>query len=268
MNFNMDGFDGFFDGLGNMPNWHDAFEQWPGGMHDNPFDMPFGASVAQHQQHQQQQQQRQRETQQQQHQQPGMGGWPFLFQQQQQPQQPAHHHHGGGAPHQQQGGGAPNQHHHHPQAHRAAAASPRRDRRPRLDKVKLTADEVANLGDCAICLDVLQEGADAYLTPCYHMFHVACLESWWKRDVKCPLCMAESLTGQGGDGRRLRERKQREWREERVGNMRRKRLGDMTNREVKQRLQELGVSTAGVLERQELLELLVCHDPHMGTRVS
>jgi len=72
----------------------------------------------------------------------------------------------------------------------------------------------------------------------------------------------------GRQGQALRERKQREWAEERAAGMRQKRVGDMTNKEIKQRLSDLKVSFKGVLERSELVDLLLCHDPSMGVRVA
>eukprot|EP00756_Hemistasia_phaeocysticola_P022123 Hpha_TRINITY_DN15814_c0_g8::TRINITY_DN15814_c0_g8_i1::g.191691::m.191691 len=137
---------------------------------------------------------------------------------------------------------------------------------PPFPKMRITADEASHVENCAICLEDLREGDEAYLTDCYHIFHSACLTDWWWRNATCPLCKAESMTGQ--QGRALRERKQREWVEERAAGMRRKRVGEMTNKEIKQRLSDLKVSTKGVLERSELVELLLCYDPSMGVRVS
>jgi hypothetical protein len=42
---------------------------------------------------------------------------------------------------------------------------------------------------CAICQDQLPAGSEARtLTACDHRFHVGCIDTWFQRDVHCPVC--------------------------------------------------------------------------------
>jgi len=52
----------------------------------------------------------------------------------------------------------------------------------------LTFRTAPECGDCAICLESLQEGQHCSRPPCLHMFHAACLSVWSQHSSKCPLC--------------------------------------------------------------------------------
>jgi len=42
---------------------------------------------------------------------------------------------------------------------------------------------------CAICQDRMQAGSEARaLNACDHRFHVGCIDTWFQRDVHCPVC--------------------------------------------------------------------------------
>jgi hypothetical protein len=42
---------------------------------------------------------------------------------------------------------------------------------------------------CAICQDTIAEGADVRkLSICNHFFHKSCIDTWFLRNVRCPVC--------------------------------------------------------------------------------
>jgi len=40
--------------------------------------------------------------------------------------------------------------------------------------------------DCCICLENIT--IDKYILKCGHIYHVNCIEMWYKKNHKCPLC--------------------------------------------------------------------------------
>nr|GEW64620.1 zinc finger, RING/FYVE/PHD-type [Tanacetum cinerariifolium] len=42
--------------------------------------------------------------------------------------------------------------------------------------------------DCPICLEEFRVGQEVHGLPCAHNFHVACIDTWLKLNVKCPRC--------------------------------------------------------------------------------
>jgi len=50
--------------------------------------------------------------------------------------------------------------------------------------------DVANVM-CAICHE--EEGTMAVL-PCSHKYHRACIEEWFRRKIKCPVCLADPVS--------------------------------------------------------------------------
>eukprot|EP00931_Biecheleriopsis_adriatica_P006056 TRINITY_DN107518_c0_g1_i1.p1 TRINITY_DN107518_c0_g1~~TRINITY_DN107518_c0_g1_i1.p1 ORF type:complete len:423 (+),score=36.34 TRINITY_DN107518_c0_g1_i1:92-1270(+) len=44
---------------------------------------------------------------------------------------------------------------------------------------------------CSICLDEFQEGDLQRTLPCFHMFHVHCVDRWLDTNVACPVCKYE-----------------------------------------------------------------------------
>jgi len=49
---------------------------------------------------------------------------------------------------------------------------------------------------CCICLSEYEPGDDLYVVPCGHVYHVDCINSWCKSNVRCPLCNFD-LEGEG-----------------------------------------------------------------------
>lgn len=47
---------------------------------------------------------------------------------------------------------------------------------------------VADQQQCAICLEMFQEGEMLTLLRCEHYFHMDCVASWMQRAIHCPLC--------------------------------------------------------------------------------
>ena len=44
-------------------------------------------------------------------------------------------------------------------------------------------------GDCSICQDAYEVGASIRkILYCEHTFHTACIDTWFTRDVRCPMC--------------------------------------------------------------------------------
>jgi hypothetical protein len=42
---------------------------------------------------------------------------------------------------------------------------------------------------CAICQDPMEPGSNACsLNACDHRFHPGCINTWFQRDVHCPVC--------------------------------------------------------------------------------
>ncbi|XP_062190737.1 E3 ubiquitin-protein ligase CIP8-like [Phragmites australis] len=60
-----------------------------------------------------------------------------------------------------------------------------------LKEVKAGEDGVGPLGDCAICLDGVEDAAKEM--PCGHQFHGECLERWLGLHGNCPVCRHELL---------------------------------------------------------------------------
>jgi hypothetical protein len=43
-------------------------------------------------------------------------------------------------------------------------------------------------GDCAICLESMQEGQSIRQLPCKHAYHAHCIDGWLKKKVTCVTC--------------------------------------------------------------------------------
>ncbi|KAE9112670.1 hypothetical protein PF005_g10853 [Phytophthora fragariae] len=41
---------------------------------------------------------------------------------------------------------------------------------------------------CPICLIEFEDGEDVRNLPCKHIFHVGCIDEWFKRNTSCPMC--------------------------------------------------------------------------------
>jgi len=49
---------------------------------------------------------------------------------------------------------------------------------------------------CPICQSKIEEGEKFITTKCAHTFHSDCIERWLRTNVKCPICRANSITGE------------------------------------------------------------------------
>jgi len=56
-----------------------------------------------------------------------------------------------------------------------------------------TQEELANDNTCIICREEMMPGASAKKLPCGHIFHAACLRSWFQRQQTCPTCRLDVL---------------------------------------------------------------------------
>jgi hypothetical protein len=55
------------------------------------------------------------------------------------------------------------------------------------EKTEVTTASVR--GDCSICQDAYEVGASIRkILFCQHAFHTACIDTWFTRDVRCPMC--------------------------------------------------------------------------------
>uniref|UniRef100_A0A0D9V7Q3 RING-type domain-containing protein n=1 Tax=Leersia perrieri TaxID=77586 RepID=A0A0D9V7Q3_9ORYZ len=72
-------------------------------------------------------------------------------------------------------------------------------------RLMLPAITVTDAGStCPVCLDDLEPGASAVVTPCEHVFHAGCITPWLEANDTCPICRAKSgllpvLVQGGGD---------------------------------------------------------------------
>lgn len=64
----------------------------------------------------------------------------------------------------------------------------------KLQKVKITSDDVAKKLDCAVCQDMYKEDEAVTKMPCSHVFHEECLLPWLKLHNQCPICRYELKT--------------------------------------------------------------------------
>ena len=59
-----------------------------------------------------------------------------------------------------------------------------------------TEEDVANDNTCIICREEMVPGPSAKKLPCGHIFHAACLRSWFQRQQTCPPCRLDVLGAQ------------------------------------------------------------------------
>jgi len=74
-----------------------------------------------------------------------------------------------------------------------------------------TEEDVANDNTCIICREEMVPGPSAKKLPCGHIFHAACLRSWFQRQQTCPTCRLDVLgahqRAQGGQGAAARNQR-------------------------------------------------------------
>ena len=49
--------------------------------------------------------------------------------------------------------------------------------------------------ECAVCTEVIKEGAKVYKLPCKHVFHKECIDKWLEEHKNCPNCRADLTKG-------------------------------------------------------------------------
>lgn len=47
---------------------------------------------------------------------------------------------------------------------------------------------------CMVCLCQYEMGEDVRTLPCFHRFHVSCVDEWLNRSVLCPLCKTSIIS--------------------------------------------------------------------------
>jgi len=78
-----------------------------------------------------------------------------------------------------------------PTAAEAAANAENVIVRPTHDTINNTTEVLTATvrGDCSICQDAYEVGASIRkILFCQHAFHTACIDTWFTRDVRCPMC--------------------------------------------------------------------------------
>lgn len=66
--------------------------------------------------------------------------------------------------------------------------------RPRAKKPRVAPEAATNIqsfsmqNQCGICLGGVDADQRTGVLPCKHLFHLACIEEWYKRSKTCPMC--------------------------------------------------------------------------------
>lgn len=105
--------------------------------------------------------------------------------------------------------------------------------------------------ECTICLEKLTAGDSALRIPCGHLFHEDCVRTWLQSNNQCPMCRyelpSEDASLEQGRRERMADRKPR---------ITLKTLSSRCVRELKYLARHLGVSAAGCIEKQELVNAI------------
>jgi hypothetical protein len=66
-----------------------------------------------------------------------------------------------------------------------------------FDTVKFPVEGYGTINDCVVCLSDYQKGEQLRLLPlCKHYFHVACIDTWLRTHISCPVCRHSVLQQQ------------------------------------------------------------------------
>ena len=68
---------------------------------------------------------------------------------------------------------------------------------PTLEQIEAGSVIQITLGqnDCSICQDIINEGDEVrLLNHCLHTFHRNCIDTWYQRNVRCPICRHDIRT--------------------------------------------------------------------------
>lgn len=141
------------------------------------------------------------------------------------------------------------------------AGPPPRASREAIEGLEAIDASEADENECTICLSHFEAGERLKRLPCKHAFHGACVVPWLERHATCPVCR-HALPTERPSARSFFD-------------MPRpaaaapppppppapEDLGALPVRELKRRLDALGVDYRGVIERSELVALLREHSP-------
>ena len=154
------------------------------------------------------------------------------------------------------GGGMPGMPGGMPQQQNPNSPSPPASKRllRNLPTVTVTSDDLTEETNknCCICLEDQVIGSTAVKLPCGHIFHSPCLIEWLEKSCMCPICRYELETD---DVDYEKERKTRM--KTRKPRMRRDELKSKTIGNLKDLMQQLGVSSSGCVDKSDLIERLV-----------
>lgn len=64
------------------------------------------------------------------------------------------------------------------------------------DAYSASADSVDDKHQCTICLMEYEAGDRLRSLPCFHAFHIGCIDNWLSRSDKCPICRALVSVGE------------------------------------------------------------------------
>jgi len=123
-----------------------------------------------------------------------------------------------------------------------------------LKEIVITADDLIEEGNrsCQICLEDQAPGGRGCKLPCGHLYCLACVRGWLARSCTCPACRFELPTDDAAyEGRRRRRMADRQLR------YRPEELSAKPLRELTALCRQLGVPTAGVLEKRGLVDALL-----------
>lgn len=123
-----------------------------------------------------------------------------------------------------------------------------------LKQAAVTAEDLIEETNqnCCICLDDHELGSMATKLPCGHLFHLECITDWLSKNCSCPICRFELPTDNAQYERERRERMSKRKRRYRLRELQHKSVA-----ELRVIMRELSVSTAGCIEKQELIDRLV-----------
>jgi hypothetical protein len=124
-----------------------------------------------------------------------------------------------------------------------------------LSQVVLRREETTEYtkDNCAICCDGLTTRCTVFVLGCCHLFHVACLRKWHEHNRVCPTCKtptAATVPDVADKRRNKRLARQKADRESTAP-------GCLDNAGLKLELRDAGVCTAAVVERCEMVAMLV-----------
>jgi len=135
-----------------------------------------------------------------------------------------------------------------------------------LPTIILNEDEVDETKNCPICFEDFSKGNEVYLFACYHYFHKKCIRQWLIKKKECPVCREKKLFIKN-EGLRKRFDKMEKIKKSRQHLIQTNKLRNIKTKYLVRRLHDIGIDTSHVLEKQELIDLLIENDCNLGVRV-